>query len=92
MKATWHDTTLALSDDTVVVENNHYFPFDALAREYFRPSDHTSVCSWKGTAHYYDLVVDDQVNANAAWHYPEPKPEAEQVRGRVAFWKGVHVE
>ncbi len=92
MKATWNDTILALSDNTVVVEGNHYFPLDAMDREYFRPSNHTTVCPWKGTAHYYDVVVGDQVNANAAWHYPEPKEGAEQVAGRVAFWNGVVVE
>ena len=91
MKATWHDTLLALSDDTVVVEGDHYFPIDALDLEYFRESDHTSVCPWKGTAHYYDVVVDEQVNANAAWYYPEPKPGAEQVSGRVAFRNGITV-
>jgi uncharacterized protein (DUF427 family) len=89
--ATWHDTVVARSDDTVVVENNHYFPADALVREHLRPSDHTSTCPWKGTAHYYDVVVGDAVNANAAWYYPEPKQAAEEIRGRVAFWKGVQV-
>ncbi len=92
MKAIWHDTILALSDNTVVVEGNHYFPLDAMDQEYFRPSDHTTVCPWKGTAHYYDVVVDDEVNANAAWYYPEPKAGAEQVGGRVAFWNGVEIE
>lgn len=92
MKAVWHDTILALSDDTEVVEGNHYFPLDALDKEYFRPSDHTSTCPLKGTAHYYDVIVDDEVNANAAWYYPEPKAGAEQVRGRVAFWNGVEIE
>jgi uncharacterized protein (DUF427 family) len=91
-QASWHDTTLADSDETVVVENNHYFPADALAREYFRPSTHTTTCPWKGTAHYYDVVVGDAVNANAAWYYPEPKDAAAQIRGRVAFWKGVQVK
>lgn len=91
MKATWHDTLLALSDNTIVVEGNHYFPDDALDHEYFRESDHTSVCPWKGTAHYYDVVVDGEVNANAAWYYPEPKVGAEQVAGRVAFWNGVEI-
>ncbi len=92
MKAIWHDTILALSDNTVVVEGNHYFPLDAMDNEYFRPSDHTTVCPWKGTAHYYDIVVDEEVNANAAWYYPEPKAGAEQVGGRVAFWNGVEIE
>jgi uncharacterized protein (DUF427 family) len=89
--ATWHDTVVARSDETVVVENNHYFPADALVREHFRPTDHTSTCPWKGTAHYYDVVVGDAVNANAAWYYPEPKQAAEEIRGRVAFWKSVQV-
>ncbi len=91
-KATWHGALLAQSDDTVVVEGNHYFPADALVAELVRPSDHTSVCVWKGTAHYYDVVVDGEVNANAVWYYPEPMAGAEQVQGRVAFWHGVVVE
>jgi uncharacterized protein (DUF427 family) len=91
MKATWNDTVLAESDDTVVVEGNHYFPAGALRREYLRPSNHRTVCPWKGTASYYDVVVGDAVNANAAWYYPEPKPEAAQIAGRVAFWNGVVV-
>ena len=91
MKATWHDTTLAQSDDTVIVESNHYFPADAIDRTHFRPSDHTSICPWKGTAHYYDVVVGDAVNANAAWYYPEPKDAAANIRDRVAFWNGVQV-
>lgn len=91
MKATWHDTTLAQSDDTVVVEDNHYFPADAIERKHFRASDHTSICPWKGTARYYDVVVGEAVNANAAWYYPEPKDAAANIRGRVAFWKGVEV-
>lgn len=90
-QATWHDALLARSDDTVVVENNHYFPADSLTRDHFRPSDHTSSCPWKGTAHYYDVVVGDAINANAAWYYPEPKDAAANIRGRVAFWKGVTV-
>lgn len=89
--ANWKDTTLASSDDTVVVENNHYFPAESLQQEHFRPSDHTTTCPWKGTAHYYDVVVGDAVNANAAWYYPEPKDAAREIRGRVAFWKGVQV-
>lgn len=91
MHATWHDALLARSNDTVVVESNHHFPADTLVREHLRPSTHTSGCPWKGTAHYYDVIVDGAVNANAAWYYPEPKPEAEQIRGRVAFWKGVEI-
>jgi uncharacterized protein (DUF427 family) len=89
--ATWQGTTLAASNDTVDVEGNHYFPRESLAADHFRPSTHTSECPWKGTAHYYDIVVGDAVNANAAWFYPEPKEAAAPIQGRVAFWKGVDV-
>lgn len=92
MRAIWHDTTLAESDDTVVVEGNHYFPPDAVKREYFRPSDTHTTCPWKGEASYYDIVVDGEVNKDAAWYYPEPKDAARQIKDRVAFWKGVKVE
>ncbi|HEY1770502.1 MAG TPA: DUF427 domain-containing protein [Chthoniobacterales bacterium] len=92
MKAIWHDKTLAESDDTVVVEGNHYFPADSLRREYFRASDEHSHCPWKGEASYYDVVVDGATNEAAAWFYPEPKPEAANIKDRVAFWKGVVVE
>jgi uncharacterized protein (DUF427 family) len=92
MKAIWNGAVLAESDDTVVVENNHYFPAEALNREYFKPSDHSSVCGWKGTASYYSLEVDGQSNPNAAWFYAEPKERAAAIRGRVAFWKGVQVQ
>jgi uncharacterized protein (DUF427 family) len=91
MKAIWQGVVLARSNQTVVVEHNHYFPADALVREHFRDSEHTTVCGWKGTAGYYDIVVGDQVNANAAWFYADPKPEARAIRGHVAFWKGVQV-
>lgn len=91
VRATWKGTVLAESDDTVVVEGNHYFPAEALARDHFRASQHTSHCPWKGDAHYYDVVVDGEVNANAAWFYPAPKPAAAEIEGRVAFWKGVEV-
>jgi uncharacterized protein (DUF427 family) len=91
MKAIWNDTVLAESDDTVVVEGNHYFPAASLREEYFRESDHHSVCPWKGTASYYDVVVGGAVNAQAAWYYPQPKEAAAQIAGRVAFWKGVRV-
>ncbi|KQX97140.1 hypothetical protein ASD22_07475 [Rhodanobacter sp. Root480] len=91
MKAIWNDTVLVDSDDTVVVEGNHYFPAASLREEYFRESDHHSVCPWKGTASYCDVVVGDAVNAQAAWYYPQPKEAAAQIAGRVAFWKGVRV-
>lgn len=91
MRAIWKDTVLARSDDTVVVEGNHYFPADALNQEYFRPSDHHSVCPWKGTASYYDVVVGDEVNAQSAWYYPQRKEAAAQIAGRVAFWRGIQI-
>ncbi|MEL7363388.1 MAG: DUF427 domain-containing protein [Bacteroidota bacterium] len=91
MKATWNDATLADSDDTVVVEGNHYFPTSALDQAHFEASSHTTRCPWKGTAHYYHVVVDGQRNENAAWYYPEPKPAASEIKDRVAFWKGVRV-
>lgn len=91
MRAIWKNTVLAESDDTVVVEGNHYFPAESLKRDHFRASDHHSVCPWKGTASYYDVVVGDEVNANAAWYYPQAKDAAKQISGRVAFWRGVNV-
>ena len=77
--------------DTVVVEGNHYFPASALKREYVSFSNHKSTCPWKGTASYYSLLVNGELNADAVWYYADPKPEAEMVRDRVAFWKGVKV-
>ena len=91
MKATWNGQVLAESDDTVVVEGNHYFPPEALDMQFFAPSDHTSVCPWKGTASYYDVVVAGEENANAAWFYREPFPAAANIKDRVAFWHGVTV-
>ncbi len=92
MRATWKGAVLAESDDTVVVEGNHYFPADSLRREHFRESGTHTVCPWKGTASYYDVVVGGEVNKDAAWYYPEPKEAAADIRGRVAFWRGVRVE
>lgn len=91
MKATWKDTVIAESDDTVVVEGNHYFPPESLNPDALRESDHTSVCPWKGTAGYFDVVSGDDVNRNAAWIYREPKAAASEIKGHVAFWKGVEV-
>lgn len=91
MKAEWQGTIIAESDDTVVVEGNHYFPADSLNREFFEDSTTTSHCPWKGEASYYSVVVGEAKNADAAWYYPEPKSAAENIRGRVAFWKGVTV-
>ena len=92
MKATWNDAVVAQSDDTVVVEGNHYFPETAIMREYFQASDSHTICPWKGEASYYNLVVDGKVNKDAAWYYPDPKPAAEEIRDRIAFWRGVKVE
>lgn len=91
-KAVYQGTVIAQSDDTVMLEGNHYFPPDSVVRDQVRDSDHTSVCPHKGTAKYYDVVVDDNVNPAAAWYYDDPKPNVEQIRGHVAFWKGVTVE
>ncbi len=91
MKAVWNNAIIAQSSDTVVVENNHYFPAAALKREYLAASPLLTSCPWKGTASYYSLTVDGKTNENAVWYYPEPKKGAEAVAGRVAFWKGVQV-
>lgn len=89
--ATWNGTVIAQSDDTVVVEGNHYFPIEAVTPGVLLDSAHTSVCPWKGTASYYSVDVDGRRNENAAWYYPAPKDAAAQIAGRVAFWKGVTV-
>jgi len=91
VKATWNGRILAQSDDIVTVEGNAYFPSTSLDHTVTRPSHHTSVCPWKGTAHYYTLEVDGKINENAVWYYPDPKPAAAQIKDRVAFWKGVSV-
>ncbi len=89
--ATWNGVELARSDDTVIVEGNHYFPKDAVSSEYLAESDQSSTCPWKGTAAYYDVVVEGQTNAGAAFYYPEPKEKAAMITDRIAFWKGVEV-
>ena len=91
MKATWKGAMLAESDDTVVVEGNHYFPPDSIKREHFRENETHTVCPWKGTASYYDVVVGGEVNSDAAWYYPQPKDAAKEIKDRVAFWRGVKV-
>jgi len=91
MKATWKDTIIAESNDTVVVENNHYFPIESVNRALLEPSATTSICPWKGTANYYSLNVNGEKNPDAVWYYAEPKDAAKQIKGRVAFWKGVKV-
>jgi uncharacterized protein (DUF427 family) len=89
--ASWNGAVIAQSGDIVTVEGNAYFPRDAVRDDVLRPSDHHTLCPWKGTASYFDLEVDGQVNRDAAWYYPEPKDAAQEITGRVAFWHGVEV-
>ncbi|WP_294358850.1 DUF427 domain-containing protein [uncultured Sphingomonas sp.] len=91
VEARWNGAVIARSDDTVVVEGNHYFPVDSVDAAFLKPSDKTTICPWKGTAHYHSLHVAGAENTDAAWFYPEPKSAAEEIRGRIAFWKGVTV-
>lgn len=91
MKAIWNNEVIADSDATLVVEGNHYFPANSLKMEYFKKSEKTSVCSWKGTANYYDVEVNNQTNKDAAWFYATPKSAASNIAGYIAFWKGVLV-
>ena len=91
MKAIWNNTVIAESDDTVVVEGNHYFPPESLNREFTSFSNHRTGCAWKGQAHYLSLFVNGEMNPDAVWFYPEPTAAAENIKGRFAFWKGVTV-
>jgi uncharacterized protein (DUF427 family) len=91
VKATWNDTVLAESNNTVLVEGNHYFPAESLDRDFFLPSSKTTVCGWKGLANYYDISVAGDINSAAAWYYAEPKSAAANIKGHVAFWRGVKV-
>ena len=90
-QAIWNGQVIAESENIETVEGNAYFPADSIKQEFFKPSQVTTVCGWKGTANYYDLVVDGQTNEQAAWYYAEPKPEAKNIAGYIAFWKGVEV-
>ncbi|PWS29332.1 hypothetical protein DHW03_05825 [Pedobacter yonginense] len=91
MKATWNGQTLAESNDTIVIENNHYFPAESINKAFFKPSNKHTTCPWKGEASYYTLEVDGQRNEDAAWYYPNPKEAAHEIKGYIAFWKGVKV-
>jgi uncharacterized protein (DUF427 family) len=93
-KAIWRDTVIAEapSDAIEVVEGNSYFPIDAVHQEFLQPSDHHTVCPWKGTASYYHVAAGGEVNRDAAWYYPQPKEAAKQIAGRIAFWRGVRIE
>lgn len=91
MKATWNGETIAESNATIVVEGNHYFPADSINKQYFASTETHTVCGWKGTASYYNVVVNGETNKDAAWYYPDAKDDAKNIEGYVAFWKGVEV-
>lgn len=91
MKAIFNGQVLAESENTVVIENNHYFPASSINKAYFKESSKQTTCPWKGLASYYTLEVDGKVNPDAAWYYPEPKDAAKEIKDHVAFWKGVEV-
>ena len=91
VKALWNGAVIAERDDTVIVEGNHYFPADSVNAELLKPSGTTSYCGWKGTANYHSLTVDGAENKDAAWYYADPLPKAANIKGRIAFWKGVKV-
>jgi len=91
MKAIWNNEIIAESNDTIVIEGNHYFPADSIKKEYYKPSETHTVCHWKGTASYYSLEVNGATNADAAWYYPVASQMAKSIEGYVAFWKGVQV-
>ncbi len=92
MKAIWNNATIAESDKTIVIEGNHYFPPDSISKEHFQSSNKHTTCPWKGEASYYNVVVNGEVNQDAAWFYPEPKPAAAEIKDYVAFWRGVKVD
>lgn len=91
-KAVWNGAVIAESDKTVLIEGNHYFPIGSVHREFLRPSETHTVCSWKGTASYHDIEVNGQCNPDAAWFYPNPKPAAAEIKDHIAFWKGIRVD
>ncbi len=92
MRAKWRGKVIAESNKTVSVEGNHYFPLESVRQEYLRASETHTTCPWKGEASYYDVLVGDEVNKDAAWYYPQPKEAAQQITGHIAFWKGVSIE
>ena len=92
MQAIWNDTIIAESDDTVVVDGNHYFPFDSIKEEYFKKTELTTVCGWKGMANYYSVDVNGKTNKDCAWCYEKPNDAAMKIKGMVAFWNGVNVK
>ena len=91
MKAIWNGKIIADSSDTIIVENNHYFPADSIKKEFFTESSHNTRCPWKGLASYYSINVNGKINENAAWYYPSASDAAKSIEGRIAFWKGVEI-
>ena len=91
MKAIWENQILADSNETIIIENNHYFPPSSLNTQFFKKSNTTTVCPWKGTASYYNILVNNKENIDAAWYYPSPKEAASEIINHVAFWHGVEV-
>ncbi len=91
MKAIWNDVILAESTETINIEGNHYFPPHAIRKDYFHESDTHTVCPWKGTASYFNIVIDGKENKDAAWYYPDTKPGAKAIKDYIAFWRGVKV-
>jgi uncharacterized protein (DUF427 family) len=91
MKAIWNREIIAQSDETIVIENNHYFPHDSITKQFFASSNTHTVCGWKGQANYYDVVVNGETNSDAAWYYPAAKDEAKEIENYIAFWKGVEI-
>ena len=92
VKAIWNDMVIAESNNCEIVENNYYFPTEDVNKKYLRESDKHSMCPWKGKANYYDVVVNDEVNKDAAWYYPNPKPAAKKIKEYIAFWNGVSIK
>jgi uncharacterized protein (DUF427 family) len=92
MKAVWNNQIIAESNDTIVIENNHYFPAESINKDFYKSSDTNSTCAWKGVASYYTLNVEGKENKDAAWYYPEVSPLAKEIKGYVAFWKGVEIQ
>ena len=91
MKATWNGETIAESNATIVVEGNHYFPADSINKQYYASTETHTVCGWKGTASYYNVVVNGETNKDAAWYYPDAKDDAKNIEGYIAFWNGVQI-
>ncbi len=91
MKAVWNNVVIAESDDTVVVEGNHYFPYESVKKEYLQESDFSTMCGWKGMANYYTVTADGKANKDSAWYYAEPNDAAKKIKGKIAFWNGIEV-